>query len=194
MPAEPICRHCCYSLIKMKLISETKALERLTELRTKFAAVIQNGYEHKAKPCSACETPGACCKDEHFVNVRISRLEARAIDSALAKLPTGSLENVNERVETAVEKYGLHESEEAALKTYACPLYERGLGCLVHYTAKPLPCIAHACYERREDLPPDELLAETEAEIELLNRRTYGKSGPLLPIPVWLWRSDKNNL
>jgi hypothetical protein len=54
----------------------------------------------------------------------------------------------------------------------------------VHDAAKPLPCIAHACYERREDLPPDELLTEREIRIAELNRRVYGRTEAPLPIPL----------
>lgn len=66
---------------------------------------------------------------------------------------------------------------------FACPLFERGVGCLVHEKAKPLACIAHACYEKQEDLPPESLLTEREGLIEKLNLRTYGSSKPWLPIP-----------
>ena len=69
-------------------------------------------------------------------------------------------------------------------KTYACPLFEKGVGCLVHNSAKPLPCIAHACYEREADLPPDELLTEREIKIAELNRKVYGRAEPPVPIPV----------
>jgi len=169
----------------MKLISETKALELLGEIREEFAARVRDGFEHRAKPCSACETPGACCRDEHFVNVRVSRLEAAAMNRALSELPETQRTSVRERTTTAIKRLGLHDGQG---EKYACPLYEKGVGCLVHEAAKPLPCIAHACYERKEDLPPDELLDEREAGIDRLNRRVYGKSAALLPIPVALSR------
>ena len=167
----------------MKLISETTALTRLSEIRREFADRIREEFEHRAKPCSACETPGACCLDEHFVNVRVTRLEAKAISDRLDQLPTELRESVSMRAIRAVERYGLESSGEE-LRTYACPLFEMGIGCLVHHTAKPLPCIAHACYERKEDLPPDELLTEREIRIAELNRRVYGKAEPPLPIPI----------
>ena len=167
----------------MKLISETTALAKLSDIRREFADRIREGFEHRAKPCSACETPGACCLDEHFVNVRVTRLEAKAISDRLDQLPTELRESVSLRAVRAVERYGLESSGEE-LRTYACPLFEKGIGCLVHDMAKPLPCIAHACYERKEDLPPDELLTEREMRIAELNRRVYGKAEPPLPIPV----------
>ena len=167
----------------MKLISETKGLSKLAEIGRDFSDEVRRGYEHRAKPCSTCETPGACCLDEHFVNVRVTRLESRAISNSVSSLPDDLREKVLSRARSAVERYGLEESD-GELKTYACPLFEKGIGCLVHDTAKPLPCIAHACYERKEDLPPDELLTEREIRVAELNLRVYGKAEPPLPIPV----------
>ena len=167
----------------MKPLSESKALSALDEIRSDFRKVIRRDFEHRAKSCASCETPGACCLDEHFVNVRITKLEAVGINKTLNGLPDELRSKVRTRIEKSIEKYALDRSEE--LKTYACPLFEKGIGCLVHLTAKPLPCIAHACYERKEDLPPDELLTTREIEIEKLNRRVYG-STTLLPIPLAL--------
>ena len=69
-------------------------------------------------------------------------------------------------------------------QVYSCPLFVKGVGCLVHRRAKPAPCIQHACYEREEDLPPDDLVNENEAFIDRLNRRVYGGSQSLLPLPI----------
>lgn len=110
--------------------------------------------------------------DEHFVNVGVSRLDAAAIRNAVGQLSVAAQSEIAARLERI----------EPDAEFYACPLYQAGVGCLVHDTAKPLPCIAHACYERREDLPPDELLAGRELEIDGLNRRVYGRSEPLMPI------------
>ena len=165
----------------MKLLSESKAIEKLAAIRREFRDVIRREFEHRAKSCATCETPGACCLDVHFVNVRVTRLEAVAIKNALAELPNGLRENVFERIGAAIDVYSLDQSD--ASQTYSCPLFEKGIGCLVHSTAKPLPCIAHACYERKDDLPPEELLTEREIEIEGLNRRVYGKT-VLLPLPI----------
>ena len=166
----------------MKLVSESRSLASLHTLKREFADEIREQYEHRAKPCSTCETPGACCLDEHFVNVRITRLEAVAIQSRLSELPKELREKIGERIEAAIDKYDLDRSD---ANTYACPLFETGVGCLVHGHAKPLPCIAHACYERNEDLPPDEMLATQEIEIDRLNQRVYG-STMFMPIPVAL--------
>lgn len=126
-------------------------------------------------------TPGACCLDAHFVNVRVSRLETAAIDKHLSTLSPAAKEAVEKRSRVAIEKYLL---DEDPTNTYACPLYETGVGCLVHDVAKPLPCIAHACYESESDLPPDSLVAEKELEIDSLNERVYGRSAQWLPIPL----------
>ena len=70
----------------MKTISQTSALLHLTEIREDLREGV-TGYEHRAKSCITCDTPGACCLDEHFVNVRISRLEAVAIGNVIRGLP-----------------------------------------------------------------------------------------------------------
>ena len=168
----------------MRLVSETRGIEKLREIRSEFAAEIRGSYEHKAKPCALCESPGICCRDEHFVNVRITRLEAAAIQRRLDELGEDKRNEVRKRALEAIDKYDLAAPGDSLLKTYACPLFEKGLGCLVHDTVKPLPCIAHACYENEADLPPSKLLEQSEILISELNRRVYGKPTLPLSIPV----------
>lgn len=168
----------------MKLLSETRALERLQEVKDEYAALIRETYEHKAKSCLTCDTKGACCLDEHFVNVHITRLEALAIRRALARLPEEKQDQIYERTEKAIDRYGLDLEGDSFARTYACPLFEPEVGCLVHHEGKPLPCISHACYEREEDLPPNELQADRERQVESLNRQVYGEPVRWLPLPV----------
>jgi hypothetical protein len=168
----------------MKMLSETRALEALRELKDSVAAEIRTRFEHRAKPCAACDTPGACCLDSHFVNVRISRLEAKAIRRVIEDLPAVRRKGVEVRIADAIERYGLSDGEPE--RTYACPLYEAGTGCLVHAKAKPLPCIMHACYENNADLPPEELMVEAEAAVERLNVKTYGRATTLASMPIKL--------
>ncbi len=146
--------------------------------------MITDVYEHRAKACAVCETPGACCLDEHFVNVHVSRLEAAAIGKAIADLPAQTKKAVRERTAKVIEKYKLDEAIDTSTATYACPLFEKGTGCLVHDTAKPLPCIMHACYSSEADLPPDELLDEAELAVNKLNEQTYRRPTGQLPIPL----------
>ena len=164
---------------RMRVRSETQALERLHELKTEFAALVRENYEHRAKSCATCETPGACCLDAHFVNVRITRLEATAIKRVIDELP--NRDEVMSRVESIVDGFGDNEF-------YACPLFEKNVGCLVHERGKPLPCIAHACYENEKDLPPDGLLTEQEGLVEKLNESVYRKPSTLLPLPIAILR------
>ena len=173
----------------MKTISEKRALERLKNIKADFTALIKTNYGHRAKSCLTCETPGACCLDAHFVNVHISRLEAKAIRNALERLPEKTQSVVYFRVEETIEKYGLSAEGDTFAQTYACPLFEKGIGCLVHATGKPVPCIQHACYENADDLPPDALAAKQENLIDDLNYRTYGRPQPWLPLPVALSRN-----
>jgi hypothetical protein len=156
------------------MLSETNALEKLHALKTSFVDRIRVQYQHRAKSCLTCETKGACCLDAHFVNVQITKLEAVAIRRVIDELP--NREKVAQRVERAIVSDGF----------FACPLFEKGVGCLVHERGKPLPCITHACYENKEDLPPDELLEEQEGLVEKLNRAVYRKSGMSLPLPTAL--------
>ena len=170
----------------MKTLSEKLALEKLHELKTQFSRRIRREYEHRAKDCSTCETQGACCLDAHFVNVHITRLEAAAIRRTLETLSEEKRAQVHDRIANAITTYGLSVTGDTFSQTYACPLFEKGTGCLVHKQGKPLPCIAHACYENKEDLPPDILLAEQEGLVEKLNELTYRKPATWIPLPVAL--------
>lgn len=170
----------------MRLLSETKALERLRDLQTAFQRQIADGYEHRAKDCLTCETQGACCLDAHFVNVHISRLEAVSIQKALDDLPVAKQDAVAKRIDAAIEKYALTSDGDTYARRFACPLFEKGTGCLVHQTGKPVPCMAHACYESPADLPPDELQFAAEQAIDRLNEQTYGKMQTVDPLPIAL--------
>ncbi len=169
----------------MKTLSEKQALLKLRTLKNDFRAFIKQNYEHRAKDCGTCETKGACCLDAHFVNVHITKLEAVLITAELAKLSAEKQHEIYQRTKETVKKYDLKSEGDTFQKTFACPLFEKNVGCLIH-SVKPLPCIAHACYERREDLPPDALQTETETNIERLNEKTYKKFPRWLPLPVYL--------
>jgi len=165
----------------MRIKSETLSISKLAEIREAYRERIGREYEFRAKDCGSCETPGACCLDAHFVNVRITRLEARAIREVIDQFPEELRARTDDGIEDAVARLGDDGK-------YACPLYEKGTGCLVHAEAKPIPCISHACYERAEDLPPATLQDGAEASIDLLNRLTYGQSQVRLPIPIAIQR------
>ena len=168
----------------MKILSETRALEKLHELKTDFKNNIRRDYEHRAENCATCATPGACCLDAHFVNVHITRLEAVTIREKINALGRERRIAVLKRIDDAIERYDLLFEGDTFGRTYACPLFEKAIGCLVHKRGKPLACIAHACYEKKEDLPPDDLLIEQEDLVAKLNELTYRKPATWLPIPV----------
>jgi hypothetical protein len=170
----------------MKTVSEKQALVKLHRLKTAFQNHIRENHEFKAKSCLTCETKGACCTDAHFVNVHITRLEAVAIRNELKKLPIEKQNEIDERIERTVERYDLNATGDTFRTTFACPLFEKEIGCLVHFSGKPAACIQHACYENEADLPPDELQNEIESEIERLNERTYRRFPKWLPLPVFL--------
>ena len=170
----------------MKMLSEKQALLKLQKIKTDFQNSIKENYEYRAKDCAVCPTQGICCTDAHFVNVHITKLEAVAIEKALEKLSKEKQSEVYQRAEQTVEKYNLSAEGDTFAQTYSCPLFERGVGCLVHSEGKPVPCIQHACYENKADLPPDELQQKIETRIETLNKLTYRNAPVWLPIPLWL--------
>ena len=174
----------------MKTLPETKALTELQKLKTAYRKFVKNNYEHNAKSCLTCETKGACCLDAHFVNVHITKLEAVAIKKTLEKLSKEKQREIYERAAETVEKYDLKTSGDTFAKTFACPLFEKETGCLIHFEGKPAPCISHACYENAEDLPPDEFQEGVENKIERLNKRTYGTDFLWLPLPVWMNKTN----
>lgn len=168
------------------MLSETAALEKLQNLKTNYRSFIKNNFEHRAADCAVCPTKGACCLDAHFVNVHITRLEAVAIRKTLENLTEDKQREIYERARETIEKYDLKSEGDTFEKTFACPLFEKGTGCLVHENAKPAPCISHACYENQADLPPEYLQERIEISIEKLNKKTYGNAPNLLPLPVWI--------
>lgn len=170
----------------MKMLTETKALNELGKLKTDYQNFIKTNYESNAENCDTCPTKGACCLDAHFVNVHITRLEAVAVRETLKKLDEERQQKIYQRVRETIEKYDLKTEGDTFLQTFACPLFEKGLGCLVHWEAKPTPCISHACYENQADLPPETLQEQTEKRVEIFNKKTYGNAWSWLPLPVWL--------
>ena len=167
----------------MKKLSQTQALRELEKLKSDYQIFIRENYESNAASCETCPTKGACCLDAHFVNVHISKLEAAAIRQSLTELSVEKQAEIYRRVTETVEKYDLKTTGETFAQTFACPLFEPGVGCLVHSGGKPAPCISHACYENEADLPPDRLQTEIEAKIERLNRKVYGNVSTWLPLP-----------
>jgi len=170
----------------MKMLPEIKGLNELKKLKTAYQNFIKTRYEPEAQDCQTCPTRGACCLDAHFVNVHITKLEAVAISKTLEKLSAEKQAEIYRRAEETVEKYGLKCAGDTFAQTFACPLFEKGVGCFVHFEGKPAPCISHACYENEEDLPPEHFQEEIENKIERLNKRIYGNAFSWLPLPVWL--------
>ncbi len=172
---------------------EARALASLQRVKTSYQSFIKLTYEHAAEDCRTCPTKGACCTDAHFVNVHITRLEAMHIRETLARTPRLTLEQqraVYARAREAVARYNLTTAGDTFAQTFACPLFEPRVGCLVHQRAKPAPCIQHACYENWEDLPPLNLQTRAEHRIEQLNTTVYGAAWAWLPTPVWLCLLD----
>ena len=169
----------------MKPLSEKSALQKLRNLKNDLRLNVRENYEIKAKNCLTCETQGACCVDAHFVNVHITRLEAVLIGEELRALSAARQTEIDRRTAETIEKYDLSADGDTFQKTFACPLFEKNFGCLIH-SVKPVACIQHACYENLQDLPPDELQFAAESKIEKLNEQTYKKHAKWLPLPVWL--------
>lgn len=182
----------------IKSFTEQRGLARLQRVKASYQTHIVLNYEHAAESCSTCPVRGVCCTDAHFVNVHITRLEAVAIRETLERTPRispAAKRAVYTRAREAVARYGLRAvtAGETFAQTYACPLYEPTLGCLVHRRAKPAPCIQHACYEKWEDLPPHSLQSRAEHRIEQLNAAVYGTAWAWLPTPLWLCLVDPHS-
>ena len=173
----------------MRKLSEAQALARLQREKTAFQSHVVKAYEHAARDCRTCPTAGVCCTDAHFVNVHVTRLEAVAIRETLRRTPRlgeDGRRRVYARAREAVARYSLRASGDTFAQTFSCPLFEPGVGCLVHRRAKPAPCIQHACYDRWEDVPPVESQWRTERRVEQLNVEAYGAAWAWLPLPLWL--------
>ena len=167
-------------------MKQENILTELKRIKTNYQNLIRDNFEFNAKSCATCETKGACCLDAHFVNVHITRLEAVAINEVLAKLSAEKQAQIVKRIEETIEKYNLTEEGDTFTQTFACPLFEPQIGCLIHNEGKPLPCIQHACYEREEDLPPQCLQDFAAQKVEKLNAEVYGEDWRWLPLPLWL--------
>ncbi|MFQ3640909.1 MAG: hypothetical protein SNJ62_12985 [Chloracidobacterium sp.] len=170
-------------------LAHAAALTRLRQIKQRFARYIGRTYGHLAADCAVCPTP--CCADAQFVNVNIVRLEAEAMLETLGrsqKHGPGTIQSVITRARAAITKYGLTEHGDTFATTYACPLFEPGVGCLVHWKAKPAACIQHGCYERWEDLPETKTQRAVERQVAALDEAVHGTPSVWLPIPLWLAR------
>jgi hypothetical protein len=171
----------------MKLIAKKKAIARLRSDLAALADEVRTGYEHAAKDCAECDVKGSCCADAHFVNVRITPLEAAAIRGFIDRLSPEMRERFDRKIADTVSRYGL-DRESPSASAYPCPLLDDDNRCIVHGVAKPVPCILHACYDRKEDMPPDDLQAAMETSIARFNLLTYGKPPVVRPLPVAIMR------
>jgi hypothetical protein len=177
----------------MRRLSEAQGLARLQRSKAAFQTHVKLNFEHRARDCRACPTPGVCCTDAHFVNVHITRLEAVAVRETLARTPRltdAERRAVYARARAAVERYELTAAGDTFTQTYSCPLFVPGAGCLVHRRAKPAACIQHACYDDWADVPPTDLQWREERRVEQLNREVYGAAWAWLPLPLWLTLVD----
>lgn len=174
-------------------LSEAEALARLQRSKAAFQTHVKLNFEHRALDCRACPTPGVCCTDAHFVNVHVTRLEAVAVRETIERTPRLNAEEkraVYRRARETVERYGLTAAGDTFAQTYSCPLFVKGVGCLVHRRAKPAPCIQHACYEDWADVPAQDFQWREERRVEQLNTEVYGAAWEWLPLPVWLTLVD----
>lgn len=180
----------------MKRLNEGEALALLRREKAAYQSHIKLNYEHAARSCRQCPTPGVCCTDAHFVNVHITRLEAVAIRDTLTRTPRLTDDErraVFSRARAAVSRYGLRAAGDTYAQTFSCPLFAPGAGCLVHARSKPAPCVQHACYDNWEDVPPMSLQWRTESRIERLNEQAYGAAWAWLPLPLWLALVDPSS-
>ena len=180
----------CFASLKetvcyIENVNTGEALNELHQIKTAYRNFIRDNFESSARDCKTCPTFGACCVDAHFVNVHVTPLEAVAIREKLREnLSEEESKAVFERVRRTIEKYDLQSTDDTFAQTFACPLFEPEIGCLIHGAAKPVACISHACYENQEDLPPDCLQENAERKIEKLNLSVYDEPQKWLPLPI----------
>ncbi|HZH34209.1 MAG TPA: hypothetical protein VEX64_05175 [Pyrinomonadaceae bacterium] len=174
-------------------MNQSESLSELARIKTAYQNFIRDNFEFAAEDCQTCPTQGVCCTDAHFVNVHITRLEAAAILETLENLSEDEKQAVYLRAAEAIEKYDLKARGDTFAQTFTCPLFVPKIGCLVHGEAKPVPCIQHACYENKEDLPPQCLQDRAEQRIEKLNKEAYGDDWQWLPLPLWLAKINENS-
>ncbi len=171
-------------------ITREQALVQLKRVKDGFSSYIATRFSFRAKDCGTCPAP--CCGDAEFVNVNITRLEGEAILRTLSQSPRITPEHrarILERAKETVRRYGLDRTTDTFATTYACPLFEPGKGCLVHYKAKPAPCTQHGCYEHWQDLPDEIELGRVERRVARLNRDVYGdddRRWGFRTIPHWI--------
>ena len=170
--------------------TKEEALARLKRFKDGFSSYIASRFAWKAKDCATCPAP--CCGDAEFVNVNITRLEGEAVMRTLATSPRITPDHrsaIVERARRAVRDYDLDGAGDTFSRTYACPLFEPQRGCLVHYKAKPAPCVQHGCYDDWRDLPDELELRRVERRVARLNREVYGddeRTWGFRTIPVWI--------
>ncbi|MEJ7617708.1 MAG: hypothetical protein WKF30_12260 [Pyrinomonadaceae bacterium] len=177
----------------MKRLTEQQALAQMQSVKAAYKSHIIKVYEPAALACKSCPNAGVCCTDAHFVNVHITRLEAIAMRETLERTPRLTHDErraIYRRAAATVARHNLRLHGDTFQQTYSCPLFEPGVGCVVHRRAKPAPCIQHACYDNWEDVPPLALQWRTEHRIEQLNRQVYGSSWAWPPTPLWLTLVD----
>src|ERR687893_1122930 len=110
----------------MRRLTEAEALARLQRGKAAFQTHVKLNFEHRARDCRACPTPGVCCTDAHFVNVHITRLEAVAVRETLERTPRLKEEErraVYARARAAVARYGLRAGGDTFAQTFSCPLF-----------------------------------------------------------------------
>ncbi|HZS47555.1 MAG TPA: hypothetical protein VFC63_20960 [Blastocatellia bacterium] len=169
----------------MRKINESEALARLKRIKDNFRAYIGR-HSQNAIDCSTCSMP--CCQDSKFVNVNITRLEATAILRTLQQSPRISKQKFYQiitKAEQTVVRHRLDAVGDTFKQTYSCPLFEKGVGCLVHYKAKPAPCIQFGCYEDWQDIPDMTEFHRVQRRVERLHE-AIGEEPIYQTIPVWL--------
>jgi Fe-S-cluster containining protein len=176
----------------MKFLSETSGLRIIEEARRDLRIAVST-HEVMAKDCQTCETRGLCCTDTHFVNVRISPLETKAIINHIEGLSDRLKTRIRMRLAESLENFEEQTPTDAESVFYSCPLFDKDVGCSVH-EVKPGACIHHACYENKSDLPPAMILDEYEEVVELANKRVYGKDQTSVPIPLAIGRKWSNSV
>jgi hypothetical protein len=104
----------------------------------------------------------------------------------LQKLPIEKQKEIYCRIEQTIENYDLKSSGDTFAQTFACPLFEKEIGCLVHASGKTRRVHSACVLRKQTGFAARRVTVGSRNEIERLNEQTYKTSARWLSLPVFL--------
>lgn len=166
-------------------LSEAAALKRLADLR---GALLSELDRLERDPDYLQGQPAHECCTRRWNQMRITPLEARAIEQAFQRDPELKLKLGGVLQRLRRELPGLRDNDER--QSFDCPLLD-GTRCLVHMTAKPIGCLAwHPAVQQSGEAAQHytEFGWESFETRDSLNDAVHGSEWKARVIPLWLRR------